>query len=156
MSDALDTILLAVLVLATSVWVGGFVTIVAVSRSAAKALEPAQRIAFFRSLGRSSLKVNTPALLIAYITGAALLRHHRWDATLVATVVVAALLLVVFLAGVAQARHMTRLRTHAMESSGGNKPSTAVRRGSHVANALRGSIGVLSIALVVLGSILAL
>lgn len=60
-----------------------------VARSAARTLEPAHRVAFFRSLGRSYLLVGGPALIVALGSGAALAGEHAWDGTLVAALVVA-------------------------------------------------------------------
>jgi hypothetical protein len=48
-----ETSLTAVLVLATAVWIGGLVAIFAAARVAHATLGAAERVTFFRSLGRA-------------------------------------------------------------------------------------------------------
>lgn len=155
MSATAHVVLLTVFVLATSIWVGGYVAIAVVARVATRTLDPARRVAFFRALGRSYLRLGVPALAIALVTGAVLLHAHRWDATVTAAVVVAAALVASLVVGVVQARRMTMLRASALE-----RPEDAHRRekvsgGARRAGMLRGVIGLLSLALVVLGSVIA-
>lgn len=102
MSDTAEAILLAVFILATSVWVGGYIVIAVVARTATATLDPSGRVAFFRSLGRSYLWVGVPALIVALGTGAVLLRDHDWDALLVATVMVATVMVVCLAVAVVQ------------------------------------------------------
>jgi uncharacterized membrane protein len=147
--------LIAVHALAASIWVGGLVAIFVVARAASATLEPAQRVALFRSVGRSYGVVGSVALLVALITGALLLRGHPWEALLSAAAIVAATLLVVLAAGMAQARAMTRLRRRALaQPFGGEALEAAVRRGAILATILRATIGVLTLALVLLGAAL--
>jgi uncharacterized membrane protein len=149
-----DAVLTGVLILATSLWLGGLVAIAVVARVAARTLDPAARIAFFRALGRFYGVVGTAALLVAYATGAALLRDQPWGTASTVTVVVAAALAVT-LAGMVQARRMTRLRRRMLEVGGDAVLTTRVRRGALGAHALRGLIGVLSLALLALGVLIA-
>lgn len=146
--------LIAVHALAASIWVGGLVAIFIVARAASRTLEPAQRVEFFRVLGRSYGVVGTLALLVALATGAILLDEHPWDGLMIAAVVVAGALLVATAAGMAQARAMTRLRRRAVAQVGGEPLDPRVRRGAIVAAILRACIGVLTLALVVLGATL--
>lgn len=150
---AASTPLVALGALAASIWVGGLVAIFVVARAASASLEPAQRVAFFRELGRRYGIVGSIALVVALLCGAALLSGHPWDGLLVATAVAAGALLLATAAGMAQARAMTRLRRRALA-----EPSEAiearVRRGAALAGALRGAIGLLTLALVVLGAAL--
>lgn len=125
-----------------------------VARAASRTLEPAQRVEFFRSLGRSYGIVGTLALLVALATGAILLDEHPWDGLMVAAAVVAGALLVATAAGMAQARAMTRLRLRAVAQVGGEPLDPRVRKGAIVAAILRACIGVLTLALVVLGAAL--
>jgi len=143
--------LLVVGALAAAIWVGGLVAIFIVARTASATLEPAQRIAFFRSLGRTYGIVGSVALLVALAAGAILLDDHPWDGLLVAAAIVAAALLLALAAGMAQARAMTRLRRRAIDA-----PALAgqVRRGAVLAAALRGAIGLLTLTLVILGAAL--
>ncbi len=146
--------LIAVHALAASIWVGGLVAIFIVARTASRTLEPAQRVEFFRVLGRSYGVVGTLALLVALATGAILLDEHPWDGLMIAAVVVAGALLVATAAGMAQARAMTRLRRRAVAQVGGEPLDPRVRRAAIVAAILRACIGVLTLTLVVLGATL--
>ena len=154
-SDTGEALVLAVLVLATSIWVGGYVTIAVVARTATSTLDPADRVTFFRSLGRTYLRVGLPALAVALATGAVLARDHDWDALMATTVMVAAVLLASLAVAVSQARRMTRLRHRLVGSPDDRQLGETVRQGARAAAALRAVLGLLSIALVVLGAFLA-
>ncbi|MDI6912258.1 hypothetical protein [Nocardioides sp.] len=151
----LDAVLTAVLVLATSIWVGGLVAIMVVARIAARTLDPAARVALFRGLGRVYLVVGTAALVVGYAAGGVLVRHESGGPLLVATGLVAVALVAVLAVGVEQARQMTRLRRRSVEAAG--DPALAarlaeqVRRGAVRAAVLRAGLGGLSLALLVLG-----
>jgi hypothetical protein len=155
MSDSTQAALLGVLILAGCIWVGGYVAIAVVARVAARTLQPVQRVDFFRALGRSYLLVGTPALLVALGTGAALLRRHPWNGLLIATVAVAAALVFSLVVGVAQARRMTRVRAAALADPRDASLSRRVHRGARLATLLRAAIGLLSLALIALGALLA-
>lgn len=155
MSGTVEAIVLAVFIVATSVWVGGYVAIVVVARTAGATLEAGARVAFFRSLGRSYLWVGLPALIVALVTGGVLARHQDWGGLLVVTAAVAALLLVGLAVAVAQAKRMTRLRRRLLESPDSAILSEQVRRGARAAGSLRAVLGLFSLALVVLGAFLA-
>ncbi len=146
--------LIAVHALAASIWVGGLVAIFIVARAASSTLQPAQRVEFFRALGRSYGIVGTLALVVALGTGAILLKGHPWDGLMVAAAVVAGALLLATAAGMAQARGMTRLRRRAVAQVGGEPLDPRVRKGAIVAAILRACIGVLTLTLVVLGAAL--
>lgn len=149
------TALAGVLILATAVWIGGFVAIVVVARAARRALGPAERVAFFRALGRSYGVIGTGALVVALGTGASLVYGRRWDGALVAAIVVAAALVATLAAGVVQARSMTRLRRDALRHPGDEPLAARVHRRARAAAALRAMIGALSLALLALGVLLA-
>ena len=68
---------------------------------------------------------------------------------------VAAGLVAATVAGVAQARRMTRLRQDALDGSGGAELAAKVRRGARNAAVLRAAIAVLSLALLGLGIVIA-
>ncbi|MEO6999055.1 MAG: hypothetical protein ABI112_13315 [Terracoccus sp.] len=149
------TLLVAALVLATSVWVGGYVAIVVVARTAAATLEPAAKVRFFRALGRRYLWVGAPALLIALATGAVLLRHHAWNGLLITTTGAALALVVLLTGAVGQARRMTRLRRRSVEDPANTRLNQQVNRAALGAAALRALLGLLTLALVILGAGLA-
>jgi uncharacterized membrane protein len=103
MSDTPRAILLGLFVLSTGIWVGGYVAIGVVARVAARTLPSAERVAFFRGLGRSYGVIGGVALVVALGTGAGLVSDRKWDGTLVAATVVAAALVVALAVGVTQA-----------------------------------------------------
>ncbi|MEO5745360.1 MAG: hypothetical protein ABIQ53_12340 [Terracoccus sp.] len=150
-----QALLVAVLVLATSVWVGGYVAIVVVARTAAATLEPAVRVQFFRSLGRRYLWVGGPALLVALMTGTVLLRDHVWNSLLTATTVAAFALSALLAVAVGQARRMTRLRRRSVADPANTRLTQQVTRAARAAAAHRALLGLLTLALVVLGAFLA-
>jgi hypothetical protein len=80
------------------------------------------------------------------------MRHHPFDATAIATVVLALALVAATAIGVAQARAMTRLRGAVLAAAG---DATTVARGARNAAALRSLIGVITIALVTFAVLLA-
>lgn len=149
--SATDTVLTGLLVFATSLWLGGLFAIAIVARVATRTLDPAARVTFFRGLGRCYAAVGTAALLLAYGTGAALLRDHPWDSTMVAVAVVALALGAALAVGMVQARRMTILRRRALDQPGDTALEASVRRGARLAGVLRGLIGVLSLTLLALG-----
>lgn len=155
-TDTTRAVLLGVFALASCVWVGGYVTIAVVARVATRTLQPAQRVVFFRGLGQSYLRLGAPALGLALGTGAWLIADHGADGgLLVAAEGVAVALLVSLAFGVGQARRMTRLRADALAAP---QDSALARRVGHCARAatvLRALIGLLSLALIALGSLLA-
>jgi len=146
-----DGVLAGLLVLATSLWVGGLFAISIVARVATRTLDPSARVAFFRGLGRSYAVVGTAALMLAYGSGAALLRDHPWNLTKVAVAVVAVALAAALAVAMVQARRMTSLRRRALDQPGDTALATRVRRGALRAGVLRGLIGMLSLALLALG-----
>jgi uncharacterized membrane protein len=155
MSDTARAILLGFFTLASSIWIGGYVAIAVVARTAGRALDATAKVAFFRVLGRSYLRVGGGALIVALGTGAGLLSDHGWDGTLVAAVIVAALLVVGLAVGVVQARRMTRLRVAAMRAPDDLQAHRRVAQGARAATLLRAAIGVLTLILIALGSLLA-
>jgi uncharacterized membrane protein len=147
--------LLGLLVFSAAVWVGGLVAIAVVARVARRTLAPAERVAFFRGLGRSYGGVGGTALGVALVTGALLAVQRPWDGLRSASAAVAGCLVATTAVGVVQARAMTRLRAAALGGPTDPELATRVRRGARRAAALRGGIAVLSLTLVALGALLA-
>lgn len=137
--------------LGACVWLGGFIAIGVVARSARATLERPAQVAFFRALGRSYGIVGSVALLIALGCGAALLTERSWDGAGLAAIIVACALVLATVAGVVQARGMTRLRRRAIEDDADERLAAQVRAGARRARILRSAIGLLSIALLALG-----
>jgi uncharacterized membrane protein len=155
MSNTAEAMVLAVFILATSVWVGGYVAIAAVARAATATLDRAARVAFFRALGRLYFWVGVPALIVAVATGGLLARDVATDGLFVALVALLVALLVGIAVAVAQARRMTRLRQSLLTSPSDESLRAQVARGGQAAGILRAVLGLLSIASVVLGSFIA-
>lgn len=142
------------LVLAACVWTGGLVAIFVVAKVAHRTLRPADRVAFFRGLGRAYGPVGGASLVVTLGCGAALLYGHAWDAAVVAAIIIASCLVAVTGTGVAQARQMTRLRRSALVSPGNPQVAQRVRLGAVRAAALRSAIAALTIALLAVGVLL--
>ena len=147
--------LTAVLVLATAVWVGGLAAIFVVARVAHATLGTAERVSFFRGLGRAYGFVGGCALAAALASGGVLASQYRWDGQLTASVVLAAGLVAVTTAGVVQARRMTRLRQDAPRDPGTPRLTQNARRGGRNAVVLRAGIAALSLTLLALGTVIA-
>lgn len=155
MSHTVQSIVLAVFITATSIWVGGYIAIGVVARTALRTLDAATRVAFFRSLGRMYFWVGTPALIVALASGG-LLAHGTAKGGLYAAVVsVAVVLLASFALAVAQARRMTRLRQSLIHAPTDESLKVRVQRTARAADGLRALLGILSLALVVMGAFLA-
>ncbi len=154
MNGTTNALWLILLIVSGGVWLGGYLTMPVVARAASATLAPLDRVAFFRALGRAYLPVGGSALVLALLSGAVLLREHRSGALLVATAVSAAALVAALAFGVVQARRMTRLRQAAGVTPSDTVLSERVRRGAVAAVILRGLIGLLSLALVVMGCLL--
>lgn len=155
MPEAVQGVLTAALVVATSIWLGGYVAIVVVARVATATLDPAGRVALFRSLGRAYLRVGIPALAVALAVGAVLLTQHGWDALATTTAALSLVLVGLLAVAVAQARRMTGLRRQALAHPEDRALAEEVHRGGRHAGLLRALLGLLSLSLVVLGSFLA-
>lgn len=155
MSSTAAAAVTGLLILAASVWVGGYVAIAVVARVATGTMDPVTRATFFRGLGRTYGLVGTVALAVAYGSGAALLFGRPWSALLVVSVLVAVALAVTTAYGVRQARKMGRLRRKAFDAPDDRTLGRRVRAGARRAAVLRAGIGVLSVALLALGVALA-
>lgn len=151
---AMHAALVVVLIVAGAVWVGGFVVLVVVAGVAGRTLEPGVRVAFFRALGRRYGVVGGVALAAGLVASAVLLAHRPWTGLLTAAATVAGLLVLASVAGVVQARRLTRLRRRALAEGADAVLAARVRRTARRARLLRAGIGGLSPVLVVLGALL--
>ncbi len=147
--------LTGVLVFTAAVWMGGLVAIFIVARVATRTLGTAERVAFFRGLGRAYGPVGGLALAAALGSGAALLAGRPWNGLCTAAAVVTGFLLTVTAAGVVQARKMTRIRQRALVQPGNGQLAGHIRRAARTAGLLRAAIGALSLTLIALGAMLA-
>lgn len=156
MAVATDPMLTFVALLGACVWVGGLVAILVVVRVARQQLDRSAQVAFFRTFGRRYVRVGAPALVLALGAGAVLLAERPWDGSSLAAVLVSVTLVLATTAGVGQARGMTRLRARALGGPGDDHAlAERMRRGSVRAAVLRAVIGLLSLGLLALASVLA-
>lgn len=154
-SPVAQALLLAVFVVATSIWLGGYVAILVVSRVAMGLLDQPVRVEFFRVLGRKYYRVGTPALVVALVAGAVLAENSTGSRLYEASVLVSMVLVVAFAVAVHQARRMTRLRRDLVSMPADTLLAARIGREARAAWFLRAALGLLSLALVLLGSFLA-
>jgi hypothetical protein len=140
---------------AVSVWLGGFVTIALVARVVRSVLPMPAQVGFFLALGRVYGVVAGLALGIALLTGGALLLRRGWDEWATVAVLLALALVLATGAGVVQARGMTRLRQQALREPQDPALTAHIERNARRALVLRALIGVLTVALLTLGTALA-
>lgn len=150
MPDAIVSSLVGLLVLAAAVWIGGFATLIVVTRATTRTLAPDTRITFFTALGRSYGLVAGIALVVASAIGAVLLFSQPWTVLSTAIVVTGVVLVCATVVGVIQARGMTRNRRRSLADPDDCRLLRRVRRGALIAGALRGSIVLLSLVLLAL------
>jgi len=143
---------LALLLIGAGVWLGGYVAIPVVVLAARRSLAPAERVAFFRALGRAYLPVGGGALALALLSGGVLLFDRPRDATTVALAALAAALVALLAVAVAQARRMTRLRAAAAATPNDAGLAARAAAGGRLAAALRALLGVITLVLFVLGA----
>lgn len=154
MPPAVEAGLAVILLLATSVWLGGIATLVVVTRVAGSTLDQKARVMFFRRVGRTHGSVSAISLAVGLVAGAVLVRDEPGGLRTGAAVV-AGLVVVATAAGVVQARRMTRLRASALGCPENPEMNARIRRGAREAGLLRGLLAGLSLVLAVLGVLLA-
>jgi len=146
--------LTGLLVLASAIWIGGYVAIAVVSAVAARTLSADDRITFFRRLGQAWAKVSVSALFVAFVIGGVLLARRPFDVRAGLTVGFAVVLFAAAVAGMIQARRMGSLRLQALGSADDPQLAAQVRAGVRLATVLRASIGLASLALLAMGVLL--
>ena len=147
------TVLIAVEMLAASVWVGSLVCLALVSRVARRVLDGPSRVALFRGIGRLYGRVGTGALLVAIAAGVAIAgRPSHWETTVSLAIILSAVLVALTLVGMAQARRMTVQRQRALGAPHDASIASRIGRGAAVAGALRGSIALVTLVILALGA----
>lgn len=147
------TSLVALTLLAGSVWVGSLACLALLGRTARRTLPVPAQVALFRSLGRLYGIFGTASLLIAIGSGLALAwPPARWGATIDAALALSGLLVLSTGLGMAQARSMTRLRRRAGAGAPPADLAAALRRGRALATGLRLFMSALSLAVVILAA----
>jgi uncharacterized membrane protein len=150
---ATSTPMVAVELLAACIWVGSLVCLALVTSAARKVLDAASQVALFRAIGRRYGIVGTAALLVAIGCGLALAwPPSTWSNTIDAAVALSGVLVLFTAAGMAQARAMTALRRHAVTAPDDRATTDAVRRGRLLAGALRASMALATLAVLVLAA----
>lgn len=147
----LQVTLLAVLLVATSVWIGAWVAAILVARTATATLSPQVRVAFFRRFGPLYGITTTIALVVAYACGLALLIGMPWTALSTWLVVLSVILAVALYAGVLQARGQRRQRQQLARTPDDAALRARIASGARAAGVLRASLGVISVLILVLG-----
>lgn len=147
---ALAKVLVGLLILASSVWIGGFVALVVFSASSKKTLGRPERIALFRQVGHRYLRIAAVAFVLVVVPGAVLLAARPFDGFTIAVLVFAVAIVAVTWFGVRQARAMTRMRKAALAHPD-DGAHAAIDRAARRSTLLRAGIGVLSLALFVIG-----
>lgn len=146
----LSTPLIAVHLLALSVWVGSIVAIAVVARASTRVLDDAARIKLFASVGRTYASVGPIALVVTFITGvitAGAPSGWSWWAT--TAVVVTLVLVVVAVVAMLQAHRMTGLRRALVAAPQDPDRARAVKAGRRLAGGLRGAISLLTLVAIV-------
>jgi len=145
--------LVAVELIAASIWVGGMVCLAIVANAARGVLDESSQMAFFRMVGRRYGMVGTASLFIAIAAGLALSwPPSSWSGTGDAVAVLAGVLVVATSAGMLQARSMTALRRKSIAHPEDGSTAAALRRGRLLANAIRGAMALMTLAAVVLAA----
>jgi len=145
--------LVAVELIAASIWVGGMVCIAIVAKAARGVLDESSQVAFFRAVGRRYGMVGTASLLIAIAAGLALSwPPSSWSRTIDAAALLAGVLVVATIAGMMQARAMTALRRKLIANAGDSSTAVALRRGRLLANGIRGLMALMTLAIVILAA----
>jgi len=103
----------------------------------------------------TAMALTLPRPVEASLAAVLVLATAAWIGGLVAIFVVARVAHATTVAGVAQARRMTRLRQNALRDPGSPQLAAKVRRGARNATVLRAAIAALSLALLTLGTVIA-
>lgn len=102
----------------------------------------------------ADVTVSSAALVVAFGIGASLLSARSRSGPLIASIAIAAVLVVTTVCGIAQARRLGRTRQQALVEPVDSDFSERVRREAGNAGALRAVIGALSLTLLALGVLL--
>lgn len=149
MTITVDTALTVVLIIAASVWIGGVVTVIIVGRISKQTLDDATRVKFFHAFGRAYLAVAGPALVVTGLIGWSFLARQEWSGELGRMAFASTLLVAVLIAGIMQARSMTRMRAKLTQRPGDIDLARKIKTQATTATVLRTLIVVLTFGLTV-------
>lgn len=140
----------ALLTLGVGAWVGGFVTVLVVSRSTSVSLEPPQRVRFFRDFGRHYGIVAAVAMAFILIPAAILSYINPLNTAALATLVLSVVIIALSIPAIKQARRIGTLRRDALDHPNDTTKADAVARGVRSGTIMRSILAVCSVGLVVL------
>ncbi len=147
------TVFITVGILGASVWIGSLVCLAAVSAVARRELTGSSRVTLFRGVGRLYRIIGTTSLLTSIAVGVVLAWPVPDAGTTVAVLfALSMVLLVLTVAGMAQARRMTVARQRLLARPNDRSIAETVRRGAALAGILRGGIAALTLVIVVIGA----
>ena len=149
---ATSALLVAIELIAASIWVGGMVCVAVVAKVARDVLDGPSQMEFFQSMGRRYSVVGTTSLFVAIAAGLALSWSSLSSRMIDATVALAGVLVVTTIIGMRQARAMTSLRRILITNQSDGSMANSLRRGRRLANALRGLMALITLAIVILGA----
>jgi uncharacterized membrane protein len=145
---------ISVHLVALSIWVGSMVTIAVFARASRRVLDDRSRVALFASVGRSFAVVGPVALAVAIVTGLVTAgAMSGWSGQVWAAGAVGVAVLAVSVVAMLQAHRMTGLRRSLADAGDHPKIVETVRRQAALAGGLRGVLGLLTIAAVVLEAV---
>lgn len=142
----------ALLLAASAAWLGGLLTVPLLAATTRRLVAAEARADLFVAFGRRFAVLMGVLLTIALAAVGALAASGADPLTATALGLAAALLLMTAV-GMVQARRMSRLR-RAAAGGRGDEADSKLRRNAAVATVLRSSIGLVSLALVVVGVLL--
>jgi hypothetical protein len=161
-TEVAERVLTGLLTLGVGAWIGGFATVMVISRTSRSVLAAGERVPYFRRFGRNYAVVASIMILLIIVPSAVLASAGGFRPLAAGILAVACALVAITAVGIVQARRMTRLRTLALaggdnETPGGDaRMAVAVRRGAGLAIVLRSAIGIGSLALIVLALVMSL
>lgn len=155
MSQIGEVALATLLVLATSVWVGGIAALVVVASATRRTLSEEERVRTFRLVGRVWAPVAGTALVVGFVISAILTWGHPHETAWYLAVAAAAAVVLTTAAGIVQARALSALRRRALNAPHDEWLAALVGRTASRAAVLRGLIALWTLVLVVLGVIVA-
>lgn len=144
----------ALLTLGVGAWVGGFVTVLVVSRSSSASLEPPQRVRLFRDFGRRYGIVAAVAMAFILFPAAILSYINPLNTPALAILVLSVVIIAISIPAIRQARRIGALRRDALDHPNDKAKADAVARGVRSGTIMRSILAVGSVGLVVLTVIL--